>query len=237
MSDDEDEYWRWAQRMGPPFGPRHEEDTMTTPTFEGQQPQFNLLDMARSHVESLVADLEGGDDFMPFMTYNGTARGEPSTGYVGLAMPDNEERNDIADVMIAVLAIYRATEAVFASVSWAVTVMDKAELDNPKVMPSEHPDRVEQVFVLHVAPEGDTFHSATVNRIDNRVVLGDWEVGKQVERAGGRFGDAMHMGIELGKNLPPEMIVFIDRAMEKNDEAEDLIRPFLRAMRSMRGTP
>ena len=189
-----------------------------------------LIDSARKHVESLVADLEGEADFMPFMAYDGTTRGEPSTGYVGLVMPDNEERNDLADVMIAILAINRATEATFASVSWAVTVQTREELDGK--MPSEHPDRVEVVFMLHVAPEGDTFHQARINRIDGRVVLGDWEVSKQKGEAGGRFADAMHMGIDLGQNLPPEMIRFIDARIDEDPEA--LVQPFLRAMGHIR---
>ena len=85
-------------------------------------PEPTLITMARTHIESLVADLEGEDDFMPFLTYNGTSGGEPSSGYVGLEMPDVEQRDDIADIMMAILAIYRATEAVFASVTWTVSM-------------------------------------------------------------------------------------------------------------------
>ena len=193
---------------------------------------MTLIDQAREHVEALVADLEDEDDFMPFLTYNGIAQGEPSSGYVGLQMPENEQRNDIADVMMAILAIYRATEAVFASVTWAVKTATADELD---VMPSEHPDRVEQVFMIHVTPDGDAIHSARVTRVQGRVQLGDWEAIEGLQRVGGRFADAIHNGITMGAQLPPEMITFID-ARVADDQVEELVGPFLRAMRTIRGT-
>ena len=193
----------------------------------------DLIDIARQHVESLVADLEGEADFMPFMTYLGTARGEPTSGYVGLPMPD-DAHDDIADVMMAVLAIYRATEAVFSTVSWQVA-MSRDEIKDPKVMPSEHPDRVEAVFMLHVSPDGDSFYNAKVIRADGRVTLEDWDVGPQVERADGRFANAIHNGILMGAALPPEMIKFIDARIE--DEPESLIQPFMRAMNRLRKGP
>ena len=194
---------------------------------------MTLIDDARTHVESLVADLEGEDDFMPFMTYTGTARGEPSTGYVGLDMPEGEQRDDIADTMMAILAIYRATEAVFASVSWGVSV-PKEDIDKPHMMPSQHPDRVEMVFMVHVTPDGDAFHTAPVHRAENRVTLGDWDINSSTERMGGRFADAIHNGITMGAQLPPGAIRFIDARMA-NGEVQELVGPFMRAMRTIRG--
>ena len=65
------------------------------------------------------------------------------------------------------------------------------------------------------------------------MTLGDWEINSPSQPTGGRFADALHNGITMGAQLPPEMITFIDRRMA-NGEVQELIGPFLRAMRTIR---
>lgn len=188
-----------------------------------------LLDHARDHIERMVATLSGDDDFMPFMVLNGAK----DHLYVGLPMPD-EGRDTIADVMVAILTVYRATEAVFASMAWSVMAHKREEI---KVAPSQHPDRQEIAFLVHVGPGADACYTAPVIREAGKVGLGLWsgeaDEDGALENIGGRFGDAMHMGIRMGSDLPIEMCAFIDEALER-DDLDAVIAPFLRAMNHVR---
>lgn len=187
-----------------------------------------LLEDTRKHVESLVEDLTGDDDFMPFMV----CEGREGTAIVGLMMPDNDERDDMADVIAAMLAAWQATEAVFASAAWAV--MGAIPMDiGPAVLPSQHPARQEIVFVVHAGSGGDEFQSAPLNRMDGKVSMGEWTGEPQEAQLGGRFADAMHMGIHLGANLPAAIADDL-REVAKTVSLEEAIRPLVGAFRRLR---
>jgi len=188
-----------------------------------------LIDYTRRFIESEVEDLRGEKDFMPFMIYT-TAKDE--NVYVGLAaMGEPAERDGMASSATGMLAVYRATEAVFASCSWMAN-MTPEERDT--TMPSEHPNRREEAFILHVDPEGkDHFHSAAIHRIKGRVTLGAWRQDDEMIGVGGRFARAIHLGIELGKELPPEMIAFIDAHIES--EPQRLIEGFSTMLNQLSG--
>jgi hypothetical protein len=192
----------------------------------------DLADVARRHVESMVARLEGENDFRPFLTLNGAAAGHV---YLSLDMPDRDhpkKKDDVGDVIAAVLAAYRASEAVFCSVTWAVFAKRDEKLG--EVAPSDDPRRVEMVFMLQVdLDKGDTFHNAEVIRRDGRVSLGTWEASSQQVRASGRFGDAMHMGMTLGADMPEAMTSYIDAQLRAGDEMK-VLRPMINALRQFR---
>jgi hypothetical protein len=188
----------------------------------------SLVEEAQHHVESLVADLEGDNDFMPFLTI---ACLDDKVVYVGLAMPGEEGKNDLADVMGALTAAYRAQEVVFASVSWMVKADSREGLGHR--MPSEHPDRVEAVFLLHVTGDmNDIMHSAEVRRTNGRVTLGAWDSFDATEVAG-RFGEAIHRGMVLSANLPPEMVAYIEANFAAGND-EEVIGPLIRAFHTLR---
>jgi len=172
-----------------------------------------LLERARTYIAAAVGDLRGDNDFMPFMTY---VAHDDTVGFAGLAaMGEQAERDGLADSMIGMLAVNRAREALFASCVWHVQAASREALGGK--MPSECENRVEQVFVLHVDPDGnDHFHFANIHRIGGRVTLGLWRHELAVKGAGGRFGEALHIGIRMGRDMPPEMVAFIDAHMEHN---------------------
>jgi hypothetical protein len=193
----------------------------------------NLIEYAQRHVESLVKDLTGNDDFMPFMTIQG--RDDPGIVYAGLMMPgDSDGKDSIADTMMAICAAHRAVEAVFVTVSWMVMRnKDDEDFDDLPGRLSEHPDRVEAVFIAQRNADGaGSTHSAPVIRENGTVRIGEWTA---MEGAGisGRFGDAIHNGMDFGKRLPPEMCEYIDAEMQAG-RGEEIVRAIVRQLNVVR---
>ena len=198
-----------------------------------------LVEMAKQHVASLMEDLTGEEDFMPFMnirTHDGMI------AYVGLEMPEGgEARNRLGDVMMALCAIHRATEVVYVSTSWLVKrnlttdpIGDDETPERPAVMPSEHPDRIEVVAIMAISGErleGSTA-CASVTRENNTVRLSDWDDAEGVGIAG-RFGNAIIAGMKFGEKIPPDMCAYVDAEIAAGRQ-DELIRLMLRALNSVR---
>jgi hypothetical protein len=192
---------------------------------------MSLLDDARKQITREVSDLHGDDDFMPFMLFDGPK----ARVYMALDMPEfGKPRDAIAEVMMASLAMHRATEAVFGTMAWTllgITPEERAEWGNRNF--EEHPARAETVFVIHAGADGgQQFHSAPVIRENGAVTLGEWVTGEN-ERMSGRFAHAMYSGMALGHTLPPEMVEMIDAAIEAGEERE-VMEPMIRAFRRVR---
>jgi hypothetical protein len=170
---------------------------------------MSILDNAKRHIESLVTELEGDDDFMPFLI----TRRDDKEFYVGLAAMADETKDDMADVMFAAVAVTRAEEAVFASVSWTVH-QDKDE-EEITVRPSRHPQRQEAAVIVHTTRDGDAMHLANVyRRAATGVLLGAWEEAKV---GGGRFADAMRAGVKMGTTMPEEMAEYCQAAIDSGN--------------------
>jgi hypothetical protein len=198
------------------------------PTNEGVdvfQPRTSLVDSARAYVEESVKDLEGEGDMRPFLMCR-SADGEIVQTLMDMP-PDPGDRNAVADLLSAIVASHRATEAVFGSCCWAVTRTDFA---NP-VAPSEDPDRVEAMMLFHATRDGGGGGQAEVIRENGRVRLGEWEMWARTY-AGSRFGDAIRNGMRLGATLPPEAIEYIER--NKEEAVEAVLLPMARAFASLR---
>lgn len=195
----------------------------------------DLLKYAQDHIVSMMTDLEGDDDFMPFMTVRHARTNEVC--YVGIMMPQDDDQKDmVADVMTAVCAIHRTNEAVFCCTSYMVS----ARADDPEDLaraestrPRDHPDRVEVVFAHEATPDGDRFVTAPVIRRNNGVVLDGWSEEKRGQNNRGRFGDAIHMGIRMGAEFPPEMCDYVDSKMAAG-EVDEVIASFLKATTTAR---
>jgi len=187
---------------------------------------MSTLTNAQKHIEDLVGDLKGEDDFMPFLITNH----DGAEGYWGLAAMAPEVKDDIADLIAAAMAVTRAQEAVFAAVSWVVT----QDPDGPPidVMPSEHPDRKEMVFLVHATRDGDAMHTAQLHRIDRKVELGAWEKMDGAKMAG-RFADAMRAGMHLGTKMPEEFQQWCQERIDAG-EIKDALRPAMSAFRKFR---
>jgi hypothetical protein len=69
--------------------------------------------------------------------------------------------------------------------------------------------------------------------VNNKVILGEWS-SPSLGGVGGRFGDAIHMGMDLGAKLPPDMCDYIDAEMA-DGKAEELVATWLRALSTARG--
>jgi hypothetical protein len=123
---------------------------------------MSTLTNAQRHIESLVAELEDDDDFMPFLICR---RGDEEA-YIGLAAMAQETKDDIGDVMFAAVAVTRAEEAVFAAISW--TVHQGKDEEPTDIPPSQHPQRQEAVVITHVTRDGDTMWIADLMRRDGR---------------------------------------------------------------------
>lgn len=189
-----------------------------------------LVDRAQEHIASIVADLEGEDDFMPFMTIQ--PRDGEGLVYAGLMMPEaGHEKDGLADIMMGMCMVHRAVGAVHANMSWMVSrSLDEGPLKDDEPRPSEHPDRVEVVFLVHVTPDGSQAYRAEIFRADNKVSLGEWE---DVQVRGGRFADAIRMGMRLGAQINGGMAAYCDQEIEAG-RGEQLIKTVLRALNSAR---
>jgi len=180
---------------------------------------MSLIDNAQAHIEEMVVSLKDDEDFLPFMALR---RVEEGTVFVGLMMPDEPDRKDaVADTMMALCAIHRTTEVVFASTVWMV--------EGPKdmnVAPSQSPDRVEKAFLFHATLDGDAYHTASVLRSYGTVTLGGWEQYSATKTIG-RFGDAIHIGMRMGRDIAtnPTLCAYVDEKLAANED-EQLIRKF-----------
>jgi hypothetical protein len=195
--------------------------------------QPNLGENTKKHLASIMKDLSGKDDFMPFLLLNSKV----GHIYVGLMMPGEEDKKDsLADTMMAVCAVHRATEAMFVSTSWMVSrKKDEGPLDM-STPPSQQPDRVEAVFMVHHTSSTDdvTTYSAPVIRKDNTVGLGEWTDSPGV-KIGGRFGDAIRHGMKFGEDIPTDMAEYLDAEITAG-RSEQAVKMMLRALNSARSS-
>jgi hypothetical protein len=206
--------------------------------------ESKLLDTAKAHVVDALADLEGpDDDIMPHFLWLGPY----GMGLMPLyMMTDDDSKDQIASAMTASLVVGRATEAVFVSTSWAVVVdrdsIDDLELQRlkhgeVKQRPSEHPDRVEIVMLMHSTGEGTAMIHANVTRYpDKPPTLGDWEGGELAERASGRFGKAVSLGLRFVREMPTDLIEIIDDGWQAGEQ-QDLIARFMKVQHNLTGRP
>lgn len=178
-------------------------------------------DVARSSFSQLTGP---DDDILPMLIW----KGPYGLGMMPLLeMSDDAAKDNLATQMTTMLAISRATEAVQVTTNYMVkvpVVEGKAELG---LMPSEHPDRIEGVGVMYMSQDnGDRMVHAEVSRSSAAPTLGDWEDGEELSgRMEGRFGNAVHLGLSLGKNMPPHIAEIVDEAWKK-DEVTHLAETF-----------
>jgi len=188
-----------------------------------------LIDQARISIAVMMEDLEGEEDFIPFMTIR--SRDTNRTLYVGMDMP-GDNKDLVADTMTVLCATHRAAEVVFASVAWMVTKSNPASRTQ-WVAPSKDPDRVETVFILEAKEDAMVTHTAPVTRENNAVRLGEWSSFPATADVTGRFGDAIRMGMGWGRSIPPDLGEFIDTEMAEG-RGERIITGLTRTLRSER---
>lgn len=180
---------------------------------------MGLVQAARGYIRDAVADLSDEEDFQPFLLCRNP---DGDIIFTSMNMPGEPDKDAVADMMSAVIMVFGANEALFASCAWIVESQDIRDYD---VMPSEHPDRKEKAFMLHVTPDGDGMYYCDIRRTGGKVSLSDWESPREYQRMEGRFNNAIRRGIALAANMPEELADIIDAA--KRLDVLDSILPAL----------
>ena len=209
------------------------------------EPEFDLIEYAKEKARDNAESLDGPeDDILPIMLWVGPH----GIGFMPLheGMRSDKTKEAIAPVMTATLAVSRATAVVMTTTAWMV-VAPRVEVGDPfkdvEFPLSENPDRSEHVVLMCVKEGKDILTSAPVTRYPDRPpTLGEWD-SKPLgikdgdnARAGGRFGDAMHLGIDFANNMPPELIDIIEEGWRDGTQ-DDLIGRFLKVYAETRGMP
>ena len=189
-------------------------------------PEFDLLNHGLTHARECLESLkEPDDDILPVLMWIGPY----GMGVMPLLdMTDDEAKDGLGEMMTTMLAVSRATEAVLITCSWMVMAKNKEEYDAMDVMPRDHPDRVEIISAMYAAaiPDTDSMSSGRITRHpDKPPELGEWKTDMGDMRIGGRFGDAMHMGLDFAKDMPEELIEILDAGWELGEQ-EMLVERF-----------
>jgi len=166
----------------------------------------DIVSVAKAYAEALIEDLEGKNDFLPFLVIQpkDTTFDSGNWNLLVMQMPeDPEQKNRVADYMTAACAIYNAEEVVFCTAGWAVQNPCAEEL---QMAPSDSPMRVEKVLIAHSTRfTGNTVghHSADLHRVNNKVFTSPWDY--MTMRAAGRFAEAITLGFKLAVDMPPDV--------------------------------
>jgi hypothetical protein len=84
---------------------------------------------------------------------------------------------------------------------------------------------------------GDAMVFAPLTRYpDKPPTLGEWVNEGQPDRMGGRFGDAINLGLRISREMPPEMVEIIDQGWAAGT-AENLMERFVNVARNFTGPP
>lgn len=179
---------------------------------------MSLMDLAKDLVRDQVAKLKPDADIMPMLLTMGK-RGQAIMVIPGL--PDEAAKDKAADMIAANLAVATADEAVFISAAWMVK-SDDAPDGQIDVMPSQHPQKREVVFLAYSTREDGCFAQSELMRTLNvEPLLTPWEEGPAGTVMAGRFGDAIRHGMRLAGLLEqdPEMMELLDEAWERNEQS------------------
>lgn len=190
-----------------------------------------LVEHAKAFVEAKVQDLTGEEDIMPFMLLNCNA----GHVYAGLLMPDtDDEKNKLADTMMALCATHRPSEVMFVSTAWMVLRKSSEDLER-SLPPSEQADRMETVFMVHhtdSTSKSDTYSAAVTRRVDGTVVLSEWK-DTPGSTVAGRFGEAIQHGMTIGEHIPPNFADWLDSEIEAG-RAGDAMKSVLKVLGKVR---
>lgn len=183
----------------------------------------------KQFVTDLVGHLDPGDDITP-MVLAADENGEMISMLAHVPFEDARFKDELALAMIATLAVTEAVEAAFISCAW--TVMRETEPGPDDPLPADCPDRKEVVIAVHHTRDGVTGYQAVLTRHPDRApTMGAWEEWAGA-RQGGRFGDAMSMGLKMAAALPDDLKETF--AAARADGCEDAaVRGVIRAIKTM----
>lgn len=171
--------------------------------------ETDIVKMSKDLVASQMGDLTGDEDPTAFQVIKD---GNDTLSIALVQIPEaSDARDKMADFLTAACCVHRATEATFLSAAWSSMYSSADEVG--KVMPSQRPNRVEILTLVHVKDQQVETHTSAILRVDGRVKLSPWIYDSDFSNSG-RIPSALLLGIELAKEMPEEVIDAIDVAME-----------------------
>jgi hypothetical protein len=154
----------------------------------------DLVTAAKTAARDALNDLEAPQADIPPLLVAKTPKGYLS---VQLEMPQEPDQRDmVADYMMALIACSRATEAVFICTAWMAT----ATLADMR-RPSEREDKNEVLVLAHDNGDTTSLWMAGLTRHENRPPdMGLWKHDEE-STMGGRFAEALSLGLKLSETV------------------------------------
>lgn len=171
--------------------------------------ETDIVKISKELVACQMEELAGDEDPTPFQVVKNC---NDELGITLVEIPGGSGARDrMADFLTAACCVHRAVEVTFLSAAWSSLYSNVAEFG--KVMPSERPNRVEIVTLVHVTQQIIETHTAAILRVDGRVQLSPWIVDPE-RPFSGRIPGALLWGIKLASEMPQDMIDALDAARE-----------------------
>jgi hypothetical protein len=199
-----------------------------------EEKHVSLREMAQRSVElSFDKFDEPDDDIIPELCWR-CGYEDKSLGLMALAVDLGvaAERRVITDMMMCHLATQQASEATFANTIWAIEEEDLEDwAAKGKPAPADYERHTEQIFLLHVSPDGEALYRAPITRYpDKPPTLGAWKL-EENGRAVGIFRDCLYTGVFMGRNIPDEMAAGLRRDIDKYGP-DEVMAGMIRAYRN-----
>lgn len=171
---------------------------------------MEILKKAQQFIEFLTLSLEDEEDPVPFIIILDERDKQFFSGFTEIP-GDPEGKDRLADIIMALCIAQGAVAAVFGSSVWFVEPLTKEDAELP---PSQNPRRKEAVIVSAADSTGvNTVWIAPVIREAGKVGVGLWEQ-LSLDAAGGRFAEALHMGVKLSSKMPTEVRDYLREQIE-----------------------
>lgn len=193
--------------------------------------EFDLIEYAKDGARTSFSALEEPDgDIMPVMIFVGPS----GLGLMPLdKVLESDQSHDIGALyMTATLVVTRATAAVMVATSY-IGVCDandpRLDLENQSVtVPiKDWVESSEELGLMYVDGNKSRLISAPIMRYsDKPPTLGNW-IEDGTEELGGRFGNAISIGLRMVREMPEGMAECIDEELRNGHTIESLIQRFV----------
>lgn len=178
---------------------------------------FDLVAHAKTAARDALNILEGPDeDILPVIL----SWGRRGLGIMGAAMPpDDEGKDDLADMITARISVAQADEAVMVCTAY----LTKLDVNTGRKL-----SRQETIILVHVTPRGQTAWTAEVTRHANRPP--DMSIWEEIPTGAvaGRFAEALSDGLAFARTVDADMQQILDKGYEE-DRVDELVDLFLSA--------
>lgn len=192
--------------------------------------ETDIVQLSKDFLAAQVGELRGNEDPKAFQILRS---GDNSLGISLVDIPqEGEEKDLMADYLAAACCVHRAVEVTFASAAWSAMY---SSLAPGFKLPSEKDNRIEIVMLVHVTSQRVETHTAAILRANGTVRLSPWIVeDRQGSVANtGRIPEALRMGINLTRQMPPDLVEALLQARESFHPGQ-VIELFVKQIRQVR---